>query len=80
MEFNLNSEIRVPEIRKKPEIRTPGSLRETDWAKFSEATARTKAFGPRASDFFRISDFELRVSGSNVQPFRAFASSLIGSQ
>src|SRR6185503_4650257 len=59
----MKTEIRIP--RNPKEARIPRSENATlYWAKSVPVPARGHSFGIRASDFFRISDFELRFSGT----------------
>jgi hypothetical protein len=64
--LKAKSEIRIPETRKKAELRRANWALGAVWEKCVK-TARWN--GPiRASDFFRVSDFEIRISGQTHGP------------
>ncbi len=59
--FNLNSEIRISETRKKPEIRRPNPTSALRWKKGEAPTLWNAAFRP--SGFGFLSDLGFRTSG-----------------
>ena len=61
--FDLKSEIRITENRKKPEIRRPKQLYLRDEIVAHSHGLGTGNFRVSRLDFFWDSDFELRISG-----------------
>ena len=64
--MNLKSEIRIPEIRKKPDGRRPKNLSASDWEKCAAVHLWSVAAWPSGFGFlsevgFRTSDFKMRV-------------------
>ena len=64
--MSQNSEIRIPETRKKSEIRKRKSAAPFGKQSVKSEDAGIENFGLQSSDFFRISDFEPRISAEST--------------
>jgi len=71
--MNAKSEIRISETRKKTEIRAQKSASFSVAQTLQSESVEVENFGVQSSDFFRISNFELRIS-SDSPPLKQFNS------